>query len=76
MYRTHEHEHKLWSKVPINVGLTFNQIHEWHYLNQGIVRSSSNSDDVGCLQILQALAKLNLCILEIDGDSWTARISE
>lgn len=75
MYRAAEHEHELWAKIPRNVGLSFNEIHEWHYLNQGIVRSSSNPREVGLLQTLQGLAKLNLCILEIDGDSWTARIS-
>jgi hypothetical protein len=69
MYDSHEESKKL----PIGVLLHLNEINEWHYLNQGIVRSSSNPRDVSLLQTLQGLAKKNLCILEIDGNSWTAK---
>jgi hypothetical protein len=72
MYDSYEESKKL----PVGVAFHRNEINEWHYLNQGIVRSSSNPKDVGLLETLQGLAKHNLCVLEIDGDTWTARISE
>jgi hypothetical protein len=72
MYSSYEESKKL----PIGIAFHPNEIVVWHYLNQGIVYSNSNPKDVWSLETLQSLAKKSLCVIEINGDSWTARISE
>ena len=69
MYNTYEESKKL----PIGVAFHPNEIVEWHYLNQGMIFTSSNPAHIWKLETLQSLAKKNLCVIETDGDSWTAK---